>query len=362
MNFGSYAGGRVDDALVRDTTRARASKTRSPTGGEPSPVPSAAKKRAYWVWFAAILCLETAMVRRSTIELNPESTGAVRSVFLLHRVRHIAVHLLVDAPSEVAQRASPRWGVTCPAAFRGAPALRYSEERAVVVRHFFKLLIRAPMVNCVLLGGKLDGFHAYQVKQMVMMVTSPTFFATLFAVKTAGGLCALALVNVGFVTACALSVPFAFKYSPALARGLSEHARERPATIRRARRRAAAAPFAARGGGHVFRLDAQPPSAPSLGLDATSARKWEGEAREEKTGPGHVPRRRPRRRRIQGGRRARKKRVLKTRAFSLVAQLLCGAAPEEDAAARKRSPPEPTGSRPNSARAPCVSAARHRSA
>ena len=79
MNFGSYAGGRVDDALVRDTTRARASKTRSPTGGEPSPVPSAAKKRAYWVWFAAILCLETAMVRRSTIELNPESTGAVRA-------------------------------------------------------------------------------------------------------------------------------------------------------------------------------------------------------------------------------------------------------------------------------------------
>ena len=97
MNFGSYAGGRVDDALVRDTTRARASKTRSPTGGEPSPVPSAAKKRAYWVWFAAILCLETAMVRRSTIELNPESTGAVRSVFLLHtQAIHIAVHLLVD--------------------------------------------------------------------------------------------------------------------------------------------------------------------------------------------------------------------------------------------------------------------------
>ena len=179
MNFGSYAGGRVDDALVRDTTRARASKTRSPTGGEPSPVPSAAKKRAYWVWFAAILCLETAMVRRSTIELNPESTGAVRSVFLLHtQVINIAVHLLVDLSVLKSLNAlHPRWGVTYPAAFRGAP-----------------------MVNCVLLGGKLDGFHAYQVKQMVMMVTSPTFFATLFAVKTAGGLCALALVNVGFVT------------------------------------------------------------------------------------------------------------------------------------------------------------------
>ena len=86
------------------------------------------------------------------------------------------------------------------------PALRASEERAVVIRHFFKLLIRAPMVNCVLLGGKLDGFHAYQLKQLVMMVTSPTFFATLFAVKTTRGLSAVALVNVSFVAACALSM------------------------------------------------------------------------------------------------------------------------------------------------------------
>ena len=121
MNFGSYAGGRVDDALVRDTTRARASKTRSPTGGEPSPVPSAAKKRAYWVWSAAILCLETAMVRRSTIELNPESTGAVRSVFLLHtQVINIAVHLLVDLSPTPLNAQSPRWGVTHPVAKTGS--------------------------------------------------------------------------------------------------------------------------------------------------------------------------------------------------------------------------------------------------
>ena len=86
----------------------------------------------------------------------------------------------------------------------------------MVIRHFFKLLIRAPMVNCVLLGGKLDGFHAYQLKQLVMMVTSPTFFATLFAVKTTRGLRAVALVNVSFVAACALSMPFAFKYAPDL--------------------------------------------------------------------------------------------------------------------------------------------------
>ena len=75
-------------------------------------MPSAAKKRAYWVWFAAILCLAAAMVRRSTIELNPESTGAVRSVFLLHtQVINIAVHLLVDpSRASLAQRASPTMG------------------------------------------------------------------------------------------------------------------------------------------------------------------------------------------------------------------------------------------------------------
>ena len=337
MNFGSYAGGRVDDALVRDTMRARASKTRSPIGGVPSPVPSAAKKRAYWVWFAAILCLETAMVRRSTIELNPESTGAVRSPFLLHtQALNIAVHLLVDLSALRSLNALlPRWGVMYPAAFQGAPALRASEERAVVVRHFFKLLIRAPMVNCVLLGGKPDGFHAYQVRQLVMMVTSPTFFATLFAVKTAGGLCALALINVGFVTACALSVPFAFKYSPGLREDFLNtidpiHANV-PRRFAELAIALAAAPFAARAAVLVFCLDAQPPSAPSL--ETTSARKWEGDT----AGPGPRTTSAEKMKGWEGEEREEEARPEEdARAFCLEkAQLLCGAAPEEKDAARE---------------------------
>jgi hypothetical protein len=339
MNFGSYAGGRVDDALVRDTTRARASKTRSPTGGVPCPVPSAAKKRAYWVWFAAILCLETAMVRRSTIELNPESTGAVRSPFLLHtQALNIAVHLLVDLSALRSLNALlPRWGVMYPAAFQGAPALRASEERAVVVRHFFKLLIRAPMVNCVLLGGKPDGFHAYQVRQLVMMVTSPTFFATLFAVKTAGGLCALALINVGFVTACALSVPFAFKFSPGLREDFLNtidpiHANV-PRRFAELAIALAAAPFAARAAVLVFCLDAQPPSAPSL--ETTSARKWEGDT----AGPGPRTTSAEKMKGWEGEEREEEARPEEdARAFSLEkAQLLCGAAPEEDDAASAKT-------------------------
>lgn len=267
MNPGAYAGKRVDDALARDTTWVPAFETRPPTVGEPSPVPSPAKKRAYWMWFAAILCLETAMIRRSTKTLHPGSRGAVKNTFLLHtQALNIAVHLLVDLSTLRSLNAlHPRWGVWFPESFRGAPALRFSEERAVVIRHFFKLLIRFPVVNCVLLGGKPDGFHAYQVKQLVMMVLSPTFFAALFAAKSNSWLAALGFINACFVAACALCVPFAFKYAPDLRAafwdtlGPQENLPRRFAQIAVA---LAASPYASRLAVLAFHLDAAPPSPP----------------------------------------------------------------------------------------------------
>ena len=265
MNPGAYAGKRVDDALARDTTWVPAFETRPPTAREPSPVPSPAKKRAYWMWFAAILCLETAMIRRSTKTLHPGSTGAVKNSFLLHtQALNIAVHLVVDLSALRSLNAlHPRWGVWFPETHRGFPALRFSEERAVVIRHFFKLFIRTPVVNCVLLGGKLDGFHAYQVKQLLMMVLSPTFFAALFAVKSIRSLTALALINACFVAACAVSVPFAYKYAPDLRAafwdtlGPTDDLPRRFAQIAVA---LAAAPFASRLAVWIFHLDAAPPS------------------------------------------------------------------------------------------------------
>ena len=271
MNVGAYARKRADDALVRDTTWVPAFKTQPPTGGEPIPVPSPAKKRAYWLWFAAILWLETKMIQRSTKALHPGSTGAVKNEFLLHsQALLIAVHLMVDLSALCSLNAlRSKWGVCFPAKFKGEPALRASEERAVVVRHFFKLLIRTPVVNCVLLGGKLDGFHAYQLKQVVMMVGSPTFFAALFAVRSARGLSATALINVCFVAACALSTPFAYKYAPDLREdfrrslGPEEDVPERFASLAVA---VAVAPFASRLAVCAFRLDGAPPSAPTAGV------------------------------------------------------------------------------------------------
>jgi len=265
MNPGAYAGKRVDDALARDTTWVPAFETRPPTAREPSPVPSPAKKRAYWMWFAAILCLETAMIRRSTKTLHPGSTGAVKNAFLLHtQALNIAVHLVVDLSALRSLNAlHPRWGVFFPETHRGLPALRFSEERAVVIRHFFKLFIRTPVVNCVLLGGKLDGFHAYQVKQLVMMVLSPTFFAALFAVKSIRSLTALALGNACFVAACAVSMPFAYKYAPDLRAAFWDTLGPTDDLPRRFAQMAvalAAAPFASRLAVWIFHLDAAPPS------------------------------------------------------------------------------------------------------
>ena len=265
MNPGAYAGKRVDDALARDTTWVPAFETRPPTAREPSPVPSPAKKRAYWMWFAAILCLETAMIRRSTKTLHPGSTGAVKNAFLLHtQALNIAVHLVVDLSALRSLNAlHPRWGVWFPETHRGLPALRFSEERAVVIRHFFKLFIRTPVVNCVLLGGKLDGFHAYQVKQLLMMVLSPTFFAALFAVKSIRSLTALALINACFVATCGVSVPFAYKYAPDLRAAFWDTLGPTDDLPRRFAQMAvalAAAPFASRLAVWIFHLDAAPPS------------------------------------------------------------------------------------------------------
>ena len=96
---------------------------------------------------------------------------------------------------------------------RGVPVLMVSEENSVLFRHFFKLIHRFSVVNCLLLGGKPDGFHAYPVKQIYIMILSPTFFGVLFAVKSVEGLLKLSFINAAFTAASALSVKYAYKYS-----------------------------------------------------------------------------------------------------------------------------------------------------
>ena len=183
--------------------------------GDPTLPPSPEKKRAYRVWFACIALLEIYMVRRTQNTLDEYSEFAVASEFLLHtQVLNVATMLFIDLYTLRSLNAlGERSGLSFPSRTRGVPVLKVSEEDAVLFRHCFKLVHRMPMVNCVLLGGKPDGFHAYPVKQIYVMILSPTFFGVMFAVKSVEGLLKLSFINMAFTAAISLSIPFAYKYS-----------------------------------------------------------------------------------------------------------------------------------------------------
>ena len=183
--------------------------------GDPTLPPSPEKKRAYRIWFGCISLLEIYLVRRTQDMLDEYTELAVTSEFLLHtQVLNVATMLFIDLYTLRSLNAlGERSGLSFPSRMRGAPVLMVSEENSVLFRHFFKLIHRFSVVNCLLLGGKPDGFHAYTVKQIYIMILSPTFFGVLFAVKSVEGLLKLSFINAAFTAATALSVQFAYKYS-----------------------------------------------------------------------------------------------------------------------------------------------------
>ena len=128
----------------------------------------------------------------------------------------------------------------------------------------------------------------------------------------------------------------------------------------------ARAPFAARAAVLVFRLDAQPPvrAEPRRSRRDLRAEVGRGLARgKQGPGPRTTEKTTEKTKGWEGEEREEEARPQDARAFSLEkAQPAARRRRRTSSSARKRSPPEPTGSRPNSARAPCVSAARHRSA
>ena len=189
--------------------------TTTEQNGDPTLPPSPEKKRAYQIWFASIFLLEMYMVHRTHKMLDEYSEFAVASEFLLRtQVLNVATQLFIDLHTLRSLNAlGKRSGLSFPPRLRGVPLLKVSEENSVLFRHFFKLIHRMPVVNCVLLGGKPDGFHAYPVKQIYIMVMSPTFFGVLFAVKSLEGLLKMSFINLAFTAATSLSIPFAYKYS-----------------------------------------------------------------------------------------------------------------------------------------------------
>ena len=185
--------------------------------GDPTLPPTQEKKRAYWTWFACAAVLETYYAARRTqtsIDEHGASTGASEYV-LLTRVLSVSTRLIIDLYTLRSLNAlGERSGLRSPSRSRGAPALEVSEETSVLIRHFFKLLHGALVVNhAMLVGEPPDGFHAYPMKQITISILSPTFFGVAFAVKSTEGLLNLSFINLAFTAATALSVPFAYNYS-----------------------------------------------------------------------------------------------------------------------------------------------------
>ena len=185
--------------------------------GDPTLPPTQEKKRAYWTWFACAAVLETYYAARRTqtsIDEHGASTGASEYV-LLTRVLSVSTRLIIDLYTLRSLNAlGERSGLRSPSRSRGAPALEVSEETSVLIRHFFKLLHGALVVNhAMLVGEPPDGFHAYPMKQITISILSPTFFGVAFAVKSTEGLLNLSFINLAFTAATALSIPQAQAFS-----------------------------------------------------------------------------------------------------------------------------------------------------
>ena len=187
-----------------------------PVFDDPTAPPTSSKKLAYAVWFLAIQILEVVVIRKQTAVFD--STTAIWSTFVLHsQVFHILAYTAVDLitlKNLNALRSS--WGVSRPRHLQGRRILLVSEENSVLLRHALKLVIRVPFVSSTLLGARPGFFAVYCLKQVLLMVASPTFFGVYFAVKSREGLLKMALVNAAFCAVVARSFTFAFAGEPAL--------------------------------------------------------------------------------------------------------------------------------------------------
>lgn len=187
-----------------------------PVFDDPTAPPTSSKKLAYAVWFLAIQILEVVVIRKQTAVFD--NTTAIWSTFVLHsQVFHILAYTAVDLitlKNLNALRSS--WGVSRPRHLQGRRILLVSEENSVLLRHVLKLVIRVPFVSSTLLGARPGFFAVYCLKQVLLMVASPTFFGVYFAVKSREGLLKMALVNAAFCAVVARSFTFAFAGEPAL--------------------------------------------------------------------------------------------------------------------------------------------------
>lgn len=93
--------------------------------------------------------MEWRIVCKQKASLNEYVEDVIQSPFLFHTYFGcLVVHLLIDGYTLYCLNClHPSLGVTHPPHLRGKPVLLVSEEKAVIFRHLFKLLVRTAPVG-----------------------------------------------------------------------------------------------------------------------------------------------------------------------------------------------------------------------
>lgn len=184
-----------------------------PVFDDPTAPPSSSKKRAYAVWFLAIQLLEFTLIRK---QVRMYGVVEVRSEFILHSQLMLSfVYVAIDIVTLINLNVlHPSWGVTRPKHLKGRPILNVTEENSVLARHALKMVARIPNVCGFLLSGRFDIYIGYCLKQVVLMVLSPTFIGVYFAVRSRKGLIKMATANAVFVGMVAYLFPTSFSGEP----------------------------------------------------------------------------------------------------------------------------------------------------
>jgi len=180
---------------------------------DPTAPPSSSKKRAYAVWFLAIQLVEFLIIRK---QVRVYGVVEVRSEFILHSQLMLTfVHIVIDVVTLLNLNVlHPSLGVTRPEHLKGRPILNVTEENSVLARHALKMVARIPNICGFLLSGRFDIYIGYCLKQVVLMILSPTFFGVYFAVKSRKGLIKMATANTVFVGMVAYLFPTSFSGQP----------------------------------------------------------------------------------------------------------------------------------------------------
>ena len=163
----------------------RANKTDWDPAAEDDPdliPPSPSRVFGYRAWFAAILFLEYAIVRKQVQAYMAFETFRANPRHMRHPWVSIATHVAVDSVALWFMNAFPGSSRCGTRRAAGGEKEKEKEKRIlrvpvsvpILARHAAKMCSRVQPVVITLLGASV--FHGYTLKQTLLMVLSPTFF------------------------------------------------------------------------------------------------------------------------------------------------------------------------------------------